>query len=197
MSNVIKYGVVCEDKPQRIFIEKILPAIISKLNSDKSFQEDSEFKWRYGKPHNKKAVLNTFVEACAEAVGTYKLNVCFVGVDLDAISKENFDSELNNMQNQLSDSLKKSSLIFIPVQCIEHWLWHLLWKIEHPNSTQNLALENETRQAAKKKIYGRVKPADEEKINVLLANVDLDWLCSRSFSFNHFFKSVESFLTNY
>jgi hypothetical protein len=196
MSNEIKYGLICEDKPQRIFIEKILPAILLLLDSDKTFIEDNEFRKRFGGASMpKQKVLKLYVEACSQAMGIYDLDVCFVGVDLDDNNNEKFLADYEVMRNSIHHSLKNSSIIFIPIQCVEHWLMHIKWNKENPNSTKNIPHENTKRIEAKREIYGS-KVADAGLINELLNDVNLEWLISHSFSFNHFYKLVKDYLNS-
>jgi hypothetical protein len=81
------------------------------------------------------------------------------------------------------------------VRCIEHWLRHLQWKSENPTSTKNTAkeIENEMRGDSKRLVYGSKKASRDRTssmIDVLLQEKDLQWLCSRSPSFNHFHGQV-------
>ena len=195
MSNEIKYGLICEDLPQRIFVEKILSAIVLKLNSSKVFVEEESFKRKFGGASvNRRTVERTFVDACLQANSKYNLDVCFVGIDLDDFQKKNFTNKQNELRNKLPEKLKDFAIIFIPVQCVEHWLWHIQLHHENPTSTKNEQIETQTRQQAKLQIHNSKKIIDKEKINTLLANVDLERLCSRSFSFNHFYELVKEYL---
>jgi hypothetical protein len=72
---------------------------------------------------------------------------------------------------------------------------HIKWNKENPNSTKNIPLENTKRIDAKREIYGS-KVADLALIHTLLDDVNLEWLISHSFSFNHFYKLVKDYLNS-
>lgn len=92
------------------------------------------------------------------------------------------------------------TVFLIPVQCIEHWLWYLKWQQENPGVTKNINLESKTRSEAKQNVYGSRTPSTKHSIpivNSLSNQLDIEWLCSRSLSFNSFHQLVVLFLTKY
>jgi uncharacterized membrane protein len=103
------------------------------------------------------------------------------------------------MKAQLNPKFKEQTCIFIPIQCIEHWLWYLKVKKENPQSNKNEQFEQQPRPRAKEIVYGSRRPSNELSnpiVNALSQNLNITWLESRSESFKHFHKQVTTLLSN-
>ncbi|MBD0254736.1 MAG: hypothetical protein ICV83_03365 [Cytophagales bacterium] len=61
------------------------------------------------------------------------------------------------MELKMDPRWRDRTIVFVPVQCIEHWLWYLKWNGENPGVTKNITLENQSNADAKLAVYGRKK----------------------------------------
>lgn len=191
----MKYGIYCEDIAQSSFMENIIPKIIKKLaySERMTFKLDSVFSKSFAPGRSKKIVLSTFTIAANQAFSNYNLDILFIGVDLDNFDDEKFDNLFNDMKNKLDIEISEfaqKTIIFIPVQCIEHWLWYIKYHIDNPKITKNLKLEKKSNHDAKIMVYNYRRPTQlyiQEIVKNLTSDIDFGWLTSHSESFNHFF----------
>ncbi|AMJ67452.1 hypothetical protein [Hymenobacter sp. PAMC 26628] len=115
---------------------------------------------------------------------------------MDDHAPDVFSATVREMQQRLSDR-NLSGLLLIPVQCIEHWLWYLKWRIENPDSTKNINLETQPRPAAKEAVYQARKCSTKHSnpiVERLAIGMDAEWLASRSASFLAFHQQVKKYL---
>lgn len=189
----LKYGYFGEDNAQQLFLENYLSQlpIYLKLTEKVVFEKDEYFKL---KGENKPNVLKLFAEAAQKGLAYYQQDVFFVGVDSD-------DDEHGKLHSQMTKKLfpafKHQTFIFIPVQCIEHWLLYLKFKKEHPQSNKNETFERIARPEAKKRMYGFPRPVASKQAEIVITftqNMDIEWLQARSESFSHFHSQVINFL---
>ena len=189
---ILKYGFFGEDEPLRIFLQNYLRTISTEQIQ---FAKDIPFAKRF-KVANKKQVDTQFAEVCERGLTDYRQDCIFVGRDLDTFDSTIFQQKLGAMQQQAGRWVKQT-LFLIPVQCIEHWLWYLKWRQENPSATKNINLESRTRGEAKQMVYGSHKPPPKLSIPIvdaLSSQFDVEWLCTRSESFNTFHQAVIRFL---
>jgi hypothetical protein len=119
-----------------------------------------------------------------------------VGLDLESISQSQFELLLAEMNESLPQGDNKV-VIYLSVQCIEHWLWYLKARKNNLDSTKSLQLENELRSKAKEQVYGKSKVSNEKAtpiLNELLVNIDFDYLNQQSYSFRDFLGKIKEFL---
>lgn len=189
MSKVFSYGVLCEDKAHKNFIEHYLvqshPGV---------FQENEQFSWKI-KANNDKEVEDALPDATRQGFTKFGLNILFVGRDADTTDGKRIE-DLKTKLTSLCQAHDKVVLM-VPVQCIEHWLLYLKWHRENPTSTKNEPQERVIRAEAKLRIYGGKLKVEKqlEKANEILTELDVDWLESRSDSFKHFHNQVKAFLS--
>lgn len=189
----LKYGYFGEDNAQQIFLENYLSQLPIYLTiGDKiTFEKDEYFKL---KGENKPNVLKLFAEAAQRGLAYYQQDVFFVGVDSD---DEDHGKLYSQMVDKLFPAFKHRTFIFIPVQCIEHWLLYLKFKKEHPNSNKNEVYERVARPDAKERMYGSRRTVADKQAKIVAEftqNMEIEWLKNRSDSFRHFHSQVIEFL---
>lgn len=194
---ILKYGYFGEDDAQQIFLEnylKQLPIHIGVANKV-GFERDLTFKIKGG---HKSGVLKMFEEAILQGLAYYAQDVFFVGIDLDSESMEEHSALYQEMRKaKVVMRYQSQTFIFIPVQCIEHWLLYLKFKKEHPHSNKNESYERVARPDAKKKMYGFPRPVADKQAEIIVKftrNMEIEWLENRSESFRHFHAQVIKFL---
>jgi len=187
----IRYGFFGEDDAQRLFLHHYLTTLAK--GKEWQFAIDPDFHLVGG---NKSRVKAQFDEACEVSLTQYRHDCCFVGLDLDDHDVAVFNETVADMQRRLQ-AREIAALLLVPVQCIEHWLRYLQWHAENPQSTKNVTLETEERRMAKTKLYGSPKTSTRHSNPIVertAANMDIDWLASRSISFLAFHKQVQEYI---
>ncbi|MBN8825926.1 MULTISPECIES: hypothetical protein [unclassified Spirosoma] len=191
MNQVISYGILCEDRAHKNFIEHYLNQCHPNV-----FQQNDSFGWQI-KASNAKEVEDALPDASRQAFTKFNLDILFVGRDADSVEIRQIDA----LKVKLTTLCRAHSrvIFMIPVQCIEHWLLYLQWRQQNTGSTKNEPLDHIARHEAKAKIYGGKLRVEKqlEKANEILVDLAADWLESRSGSFKHFHKQVVAFLDNY
>ena len=188
----IKYGFYGEDDAQKIFLKNYLRHLPNVI-----FEPDDDFCNRY-RARNKKQVDEKFRMVSQEGFLWYQHDVFFVGRDLDNHLKDDYTAKFTWFQDYSHD--RQKTLFMIPVQCIEHWLWYLKIKQDNPKLTKNEPLETKPRPEAKRAVYGipeAINAISIPIVNELTTQFDIEWLESRSNSFRHFHRQVQSFLTQF
>ncbi len=187
----IKYGLICEDDAHKLFLHKFLSVAFDSIN----FLFNYDFFFRY-RANNKKNVLKQIGIIGYDAFENYQLNLLFVGLDYDDLDRKKFNENIEKLYEIIK--IKDKTIIFFPVQAIEHWLLYLKYKKKNPQSTKNISFENKSRKDAKKEIYSSLRPSSQrinEKIDEYLDNDDnLKWLASRSESFRNFQITLNNFI---
>ena len=189
MSKPFIYGILCEDKAHRNFIEYYLSQCHGGL-----FQEHSEFRWRIH-ASNAKEVDDSVPDATRQGFTRYGLDMLIAGRDADTIDLQRIEILKTTLSSSCGHHYPKV-ILMVPVQCIEHWLLYIKRHLEHPRLTKNESLESIRRPESKKLVYGDIKKADKqvEIARELLVYFDVNWLESRSASFKHFHHQVKNFI---
>lgn len=192
----LKYGYFGEDKAQQIFLENYLQQLPVYLDIKEAvvFERDKDFKLV---GHDRPGVIKVFAEAVIKGLSGHQQDLFFVGVDLDSDSINKHKELYDQMTLKIFARYKDRTFIFIPVQCVEHWLLYLKFKKAHPDSNKNEVYESIARPDAKKRIYGNVRPVGEKTVQVvttLTEKMEIEWLVNRSYSFRHFHSQVANFL---
>ena len=199
----VNYGIFCEDIVQKIFIEALLAQLPAYLGrkTEIAFLLNKDSSKRFSKnPLNKREIDNSFQSVSVVNFRDYPTDLFFVGRDLDHFEEKKFRAKKEEMLQKLDARIREKTIIFIPVQCVEHWLWHIKLHIENPQITKKKSIETQRRDEAKKKIYGKPKTTNTRQLAVigeigLLKDIDIDWLCSCSYSFNALLEDVKKFVT--
>ena len=187
----VRYGFFGEDDAQRLFLHHYLITLAN--GQEWQFEIDTSFHLIGG---TKSRVRALFDEACEVGMMQYQLDCFFVGLDLDDHDVAVFNKTVADMQLRLK-AREIAAILLVPVQCIEHWLRYLQWHAENPHSTKNVTLETEERRVAKTKLYGSPKTSTRHSNPIVertAANMDIDWLASRSTSFRAFHHQVTAYL---
>jgi hypothetical protein len=199
----ITYGFVGEDLAQRTFLDNYLQQLPAHLSKTEEifFIPSQEFHYEY-KLHsnNKDSVDNLFVEAGRIGFLRYRLGFYFVGRDCDYYNPVDQAVLRKEMESKVDARWQGQTIIFVPVQCIEHWLWYLKWNQNNPDATKNEMLENKPNFEAKEAVYGRRKTTtkrSEPIVKELTEHIPIDWLCSRSESFRAFHQKTVASLTQF
>ncbi len=195
---ILKYGYFGEDEAHRVFLHNYLDQLlIYSGNSDKVlFEFDEVFTYKY-RGRNKTEVDNIFPQAVQEGFVDYQHDFFVVGRDLDTFTSNEFKDKITTMKSQLQHDFIHKTMLMIPVQCIEHWLWYLKINLENPLSTKNEDLESKPNKEAKLAVYGNIKASNKVSIPIVesLTNTfDIAYLESRSESFRNFHNQVKSFI---
>ncbi len=192
--STIKYGIYAEDMPFKIFLETILPSVVSKIGMginidlDKKFSNDK--KPQNGIGHFKKTFNIAVTQGClAESDNGYGLRFCILGLDCD-------ENELSKLQDELSEKLSESNQSDLAVLCIarksiEFWMWYC----EPNNQGLLLDYESHTNTTMKLQLYGRERGGrrGKERALELAQKADIDYLCKKSVSFNIFYEDFKCF----
>lgn len=185
----IKYGFYGEDDAHKIFLHNYLQQI---NNETVSFERDEEFCDRF-RANNKKQVDTKFAFVAREGLSNYQHDIFFVGRDIDSHQKEQF----NIRRKHFADENIQNLVLMLPVQCIEHWIWHLKHHQDNPRSTKNVSLHMHPNKVAKREVYGYDDPPNAISnpiVDNLSSKFDVNWLESRSDSFRHFHYQVKTFI---
>ncbi|MCK8492349.1 hypothetical protein M0L20_10850 [Spirosoma sp. RP8] len=189
MSKTIRYGILCEDRAHRNFIEYYLGQCHPGL-----FEESQPFGWAI-RASNAREVEDSIPDATRKGFTNYGLDLLFIGRDTDSTDSKKIDVLKSKLSSLCSGHPKV--VFMMPVQCIEHWLLYLQWHKTNPTSTKNESFEQIMRIEAKQRVYGGKLKVDKqlELANKLLVNLDVDWLEQRSNSFKHFHQQVKAFVS--
>ncbi|MBM2815522.1 MAG: hypothetical protein HW421_2284 [Ignavibacteria bacterium] len=199
---MIKYGVFCEDEPHRIFIINLLNQI-TKLYENQviiSFIFNHDFKIRYGANFNRNQVKGRYLDVIKDSFIIYSLDLLFIGYDYDYHDENSFDKEYEKEVEKikkLKSNFINKTILFIPVQCIEHWLWYLKLKENGGNIQRKIILEKRERNEAKEAVYENKKGIKDFRnmiANSLTEQIDVLWLKQKSFSFRKFYNHFESYM---
>lgn len=200
---ILRYGFYGEDAAQLLFLHHYLQVVSAELAY--KFELDVHFVTQYQRRHGiklmtKREVNKLYADACQQGLTDFQHDCFFVCRDLDDFRPVAFQQEnremLATMHADLGNYAPKA-ILMLPVQCIEHWLWHLKWRLEHPGSTKNMPLETQPRPEAKLAVYNAKKCSTKHSnpiVEQLAASMDPDWLASRSTSFLAFHTQVQAYL---
>ena len=192
----LNYSLICEDIAHVAFIEALLPFLLEQ--DDVIFFNQKFFK--DFKARNSKDVINRYSNASIVAFRDYNLDLLLIGIDYDDRNRNYFEKEIKYLYSKIVDKIRYKSVIFFPVQAIEHWLLIIQFKIQNPISTKNIAgkIEGLPRKKAKIDLFGSVylsKKDQKQKISEIVNQIDIDWLISRSESFRKFNYDLNNFFT--
>ncbi|RLD55399.1 MAG: hypothetical protein DRJ05_12995 [Bacteroidetes bacterium] len=186
----LNYSLLCEDIAQKTFIEGVLPLFFDNqgLSFDLRFNQD--FFYRF-KCRNSKDVLNRYVNAGIVAVHDFNIELLLIGVDYDDRDRKKFNYEIEILYNEFDPQVRANSVIFFPVQAIEHWLLLIYFKSNNPKSTKNISndIERLPRKSAKVQLFGASRPSkieQKQRISEIIKQIDVNWLTGHSQSFRRF-----------
>ncbi len=191
------YGIYCEDDPMRLFVHSYIERLNIKEFQNFSFElkPNPSFQSAIGNKNNSKTeVKKKFLTMLKIAQSQYNIDLMFIGVDCDGFEDKKFNENLAFFRDKIEEArIDIRTIIFIPVQCIEHWLWYLKMKQENDPKANTKKLEKEPKPKAKLKIYQDAKGAIKRNriVSKILENWDPEFLDSHSKSFRHFREQID------
>lgn len=188
MSDILIYGFFGEDEAHRNFLSRYL-----NLQYPTTFLEDDDFR-NLIRARNRDQVDKLLPLALAQKARS-RLDVLFVTRDVDSPHTETIKIRRDTLSHQCR--AHQPIVLMLPVQCIEHWLWYI--KRHQGEPGKKSLLESQTRTSAKQAIYGETKVVARqlELADMVLADLDVNWLVQHSESFKHFHSQVVDFLGKY
>ncbi len=195
----LNYSLICEDIAHKTFIRTLLPLFLQHQGLNFYLKFNRDFFYRF-KSSNSKAVLKKYANAGIVAYRDFNIDLLLIGIDYDDRNRNSFEKEIEVLYNQIHEKVRTISVIFFPVQAIEHWLLFIQYKIQNPRSTKNIAgnIERLPRNKAKIDLFGSTylsKEDQRKKISEIIKQIDIDWLRSRSQSFRNFNYDLNKFFT--
>ncbi len=192
----ITYSIICEDHAHKTFIQTFLSKFADKVQ----FDFNNVFYKRL-LCNNSKDVLGKMVQA-VDFSFLYKqgfyIDLLFIGIDYDDRNKSEFTQEIENLYNRLDERGKQKAIIVFPVQAIEHWLLFIKEKVTNAATQKNISkdIEKIERKIAKKILYTnhKEKVSIEKDVHHFTQQIDIEWLCSQSVSFNSFYTKFRTFI---
>ncbi len=196
----ITYGFYGEDVAQKLFLGKylfLLPEYMNKTQ-DVVLQPNKDFHDRFGL-ENKARIDNQFVEVGIRGFLDHRLDLYFVGRDCDENSELRCEKRREEMgsliESRINAKWRGKTIVFVPMQCIEHWLLYVKRLQDYPGSTKNDPLEHVPNADAKYALYGKKKVTlkySEPIVRGLIESMDIKRLESMCPSFLAFHKKTES-----
>jgi hypothetical protein len=194
----LQYGYVLEDDAQAIFLENILPQIITYLGLDSSFTFVKDENYFDGSlitiATDRNKFEQTYVNLAENGLIDYQQDIFFIGRDTD--NAEEF--ALNQMSEKIADKIIAKGLsiskviILLPAQCSEYWFRYEKCR----RLSQTLENFEETRKKTiKHNVYGNANAIKRDELkHKFSSDVDIAFLAKHSFSFRHFLSQIEVFL---
>lgn len=190
MKKILKYGIYAEDKAGRCFLEQIIPQLLVYQNSEIILEHCTAFSNEY-LPKSVENLMHTYIEVLVEGYKPeYQLDICFLIRDSDDEIHSGLYKDM--YQNLSENGFSNKTIIAIPVQAIEYWLWYLKAQKE---GLPIIAKEKEGRKELKLQVYKRKRCNNKDQIEIisqLVQYTDIDFLSKNSASFKHF---VDEFKT--
>lgn len=197
----ITYLYFVEDQAHRLFLERLLELLPNHMSLALSFSKPHNHEEIYflKKKHNNSALKSTYIDIAKQALYDHGADLFIVGLDLESSQgEEKYKKDLNELQDHKNfASFREKSIVYISVQCIEHWMWYLKHHKENPDNNKSMNFESRERKDAKTAIYGSPKVSNETAvplINTLLESIDIDYLEQQSYSFRRFYFNLKAFL---
>lgn len=193
------YSLLCEDVAHETFIKVFLPHYVKAAGLEIGLDFNDGFFYKY-RCRNSKDVLKKYVNASIDAIDTFEIDLILIGVDYDDRDRKIFNKELENLYSVLFPKVRGRSIVFFPVQAIEHWLLMVQYKMAHPKSTKNISnnIEKTQRNIAKVDLYGARRPSKDVQrtiVSDVVNRINIDWLKTRSQSFRRFNSDLNKFFT--
>ncbi len=191
MKSNIRFGIFCEDKAHRYFLENALPHLLSSFENAPNFEHETRFSDVIIALNNE-FVIKNFIDRIDYGIQIHHLNLCFIGLDAE---NADHDALFSTMYAQLEENeLTENAVIHIAVKAIEHWLWYL--KAQKENLPLE-PIEHISAKEMKRKVYGRGRignDAQKQLITDLVGNIDPVFLREHSPSFEHFYQQLSRYL---
>jgi hypothetical protein len=107
--------------------------------------------------------------------------------------------ELKNKLGKLHSKYKDKIILFVPVQCVDHWLYYQYYKVAQSKKPPANSLESTNNKEVKKVLYG--DKIDRRRIEVITEKIvsvcNFDELARQSKSFRSFHEQVTDFINRF
>lgn len=192
----VKYGVFGEDDPHRIFIRNFLKQI---SNEQIQFYPDRNFENDVKAPRSFKKVISELDKFAKIAFAKYYIQLFIIVFDNDRrldSSREHQVEIRSKMYELVKNDFGKKYIICVPVECIEHWLWHIKdISGSEKDRIKPFAVEKKNSLEAKEYVYQTsVSKKKREIIEAMTEKFSIDELRSVSASFSIFYQSITEYM---
>lgn len=192
----VKYGVFGEDDPHRIFIRNFLKQI---SNEQIQFYPDRNFENDVKAPRSFKKVISELDKFAKIAFAKYYIQLFIIVFDNDRrldSSREHQVEIRSKMYELVKNDFGKKYIICVPVECIEHWLWHIKdMSGSEKDRIKPFAVEKKNSLEAKEYVYQTsVSKKKREIIEAMTEKFSIDELRSVSASFSIFYQSITEYM---
>jgi hypothetical protein len=185
----IIYGIFAEDDANKLFIMNVLPQLVAHFEVPIELEHQEHFT-SMAVAKNSEFVVDNFMSRAVHGIRYFNLDLCIVSVDSE---DRNFEEMLQKMNTKLpNQNLEHKVFVFIPVQCIEYWLWYLKFS----ENTEQIEY-SKSRRSVKIEVYGSANPSNRKSnpvVKSISQQVDLELLAKKSESFAYFFQAFKMFL---
>ena len=185
----IVYGIFAEDDANKLFIINALPQLVTFFDVEINLKHEADYT-SMAVAKNSEFVVDNFMDRAVQGFRYYGLDLCIVSVDRE---DRDFKTMLKKMNNKLpNQGFEDKVFIFIPVQCIEYWLWYLKF-----SDKEEKIETSKTRKEVKKELYRSAKSSNSKTnpiVKEITQNIDFELLVKKSESFNYFFKTFKTFV---
>ena len=191
------YGYFCEDKAIEAFIDKTLLLLGSTANCQ-GFTKNVDCCERLEPPNgrNSSMIKRYFAEYSKIAFSEYSIDLYIAAYDYDDKNIVSYAHHINQQKAKIIDRVNQT-VICIPVQCIEYWLWYIKHDnddiIPLPNSIEHDAVKK--RRDIKEDIYGRALSVNSQLAisKPILDQLNIEHLRELSTSFKNFTDQIIEF----
>ncbi len=192
----VKFGVFGEDDPHRIFIRNFLKQI---SNEQIQFYPDRNFENDVKAPRNFRKVISELDKFAKIAFAKYYIQLFIIVFDNDRrldSSREHQVEIRSKMDELVKNDFGKKYIICVPVECIEHWLWHIKdISGSDKDKTKPSFVEKKSCFEAKEYVYQTsVSKKKREIIEAMTEKFSIDELRSVSASFSIFYQSITEYM---
>ena len=185
----IVYGIFAEDDANKLFIINALPQLVTFFDVEINLKHEADYT-SMAVAKNSEFVVDNFMDRAVQGFRYYGLDLCIVSVDRE---DRDFKTMLKKMNNKLpNQGFEDKVFIFIPVQCIEYWLWYLKF-----SDKEEKIETSKTRKEVKKELYRSAKSSNSKTnpiVKEITQTIDFELLVKKSESFNYFFKTFKTFI---
>lgn len=198
----IVYGIYSEDEALKLFMFKALPKLVDYYGKTEQifFKHQRDFNLLTD-GHSKEKTIKNCKNAVKIGIAYFNLELCFIGVDAD---NDDHQKLFDQLHKKFKDTnLEQKVLIYIPVKYIEHWLWYIKQKMEHPELQSKPYFSDEQQyievcglksKQVKNIVYNGHPRQWQKMIKDWMKAFDVAWLKQCSNSFAHFCNELEQYL---
>lgn len=184
--------------------DAFIPAYIQSVAKVKNIQTvRSRLKISTSSKPSMSKVLDHLESFCIQSLVQNNEQLFIAGIDLDkpdhTDKQELYKARIQELKNKLGTLYGKYEnkiILFVPVQCIDHWLYYQYYKIDKSEKPSNNSLESQSGKEIKKMLYGNRRDGGQIKeiTAKIIKDCDFDELAKQSRSFRNFHEKVTKFI---